>query len=286
MLFKTNNNRITIQKHILINNLRIIVLVIMMIFTLFPIIWIFLTSFKGQMEMFKIPPVIIPREPTLNNYWEAINSGFTKSIGNSVLVALFSTALTMLVSVPASYALARYHFPGSRQILMVILMIKMIPGISLILPLYKMFASLGLIDTPLALILSYQSFQLPFAIWMLEGIFRIIPGELEEAAIMDGCSRFGAFLRVIVPVAMVGIATAAIFSLIGSWNEFLYAVTITSTSASKTGTVAISENISSYQIFWGRMASSATMFLLPIFLFNIFFQRFIVRGFTAGAVKG
>lgn len=265
--------------------LRMAVLLILMLLALFPIFWIFLTAFKNQMEMFNVPPSIIPRHPTLENYTEAIKLGFPKAIWNSFLVAIFSTTLSLLLSVPASYAFARYRFPGSRQILMVVLMIKMVPGISLILPLYKMFIKIGLINTHLALILSYTSFQVPFAIWMLEGLFRIIPVEMEEAAILDGCSRFRAFLQVIVPLSMVGIATAAIFALIGSWNEFLYAVTVTSTMVAKTGTVAISENISSYQIFWGRMASSATLFLLPIFLFNIFFQRFIVRGFTTGAIK-
>jgi ABC-type glycerol-3-phosphate transport system permease component len=264
---------------------RTAVLVILVLVTLFPIFWIFSTAFKGQLEMFKIPPSIVVRQPTMDNYSEAIRAGFPKAIWNSVVVGFFSTALSLLLSVPASYSFARFRFPGSRQILMIILMVKMIPGVSLILPLYKMVAKLGLINTPLALIVTYVSFQVPFAVWMLEGMFRVIPLEVEEAAILDGCSRLRAFIRVVVPLSMVGIATAAIFCFIGSWNEFMYAVTLTSTMAAKTGTVAISENISSYQIFWGRMASSATLFVLPVFLFNIFFQRFIVRGLTAGAVK-
>jgi multiple sugar transport system permease protein len=264
---------------------RTTVLVVLILAALFPIVWIVSTAFKGQLEMFRIPPSIVVQTPTMRNYAETIASGFPRAIWNSIVVALLSTVLSLLLSVPASYAFARFRFPGSRQLLMVILMIKMIPGVSLILPLYKMVARLGLINTHLALILTYTSFQVPFAIWMLEGLFRVIPVEVEEAAILDGYSRFRAFLQVVVPLSMAGIATAAIFSFIGSWNEFMYAVTLTSTQAAKTGTVAISENISSYQIFWGRMASSATMFVLPVLAFNVFFQRYIVRGLTTGAVK-
>jgi multiple sugar transport system permease protein len=144
----------------------------------------------------------------------------------------------------------------------------------------------GLVDSPIALILTYLSFQIPFCIWLLVGFFRAIPPEIEEAAVIDGCSRFHAFLAVILPLSTNGLATAAIFTFLGSWNEFLFAVTLTSTLAAKTAPVLIAESVGSYEIFWGRMAASASMYVVPALAFNFLFQRFIVRGLIAGAVKG
>ncbi|MBI9051613.1 MAG: carbohydrate ABC transporter permease [Anaerolineaceae bacterium] len=266
--------------------LKLIFLTLLVLLTLFPIVWIIMTAFKGPDEINLIPPTFFPHRLIFDNFIDAIKSDFLKAILNSIIVGLTSTSIAMLISIPAGYAFARYKFAGSRTILMLILVIRMVPGISLIIPFFKMMAVLGLKDTYTALVLTYLSFQVPFATWLLESAFRNLPAQVEEAAFIDGCSRFKAFLIIMLPLAAPALATAAIFCFLMSWNEFLYAVTLSSTLLSKTGPVVISEGVTSYQIFWGRMAASATMYILPVILFNLFFQRYIVRGLTVGAVKG
>lgn len=256
------------------------------VLTLFPILWILLTAFKGQKDISKVPPSLFIDAPTFDNFIQAIEAQFTTALSNSLVVGVGSTFVAMVLSVPAAYAFARHPFPGSRTLLLLMLIVRMVPGIALVIPFFKMMDTLGLLNNYTALIISYLSFQIPFAVWLLEGFFRSLPREMEESALVDGCSRFRAFRSIVLPLAAVGLATAAIFCFIMSWNEFLYAVTLTRTLDAKTGPVAIAEAVTSYQIFWGRMAASATMYILPVILFNIFFQRFIVRGLTLGAVKG
>lgn len=274
------------KQSLLVQAGRYAALVIILILTLFPILWIMLTAFKGPQEISAVPPIFFIRQPTLANFSDAFGFNIHVALGNSVIVASVTTALSMILSVPAAYAFARYPFPGSQVLLTAVLMVRMIPGIALIIPFFRLMNRLNLLNTHSALIITYLSFQIPFAIWLMESFFRALPRELEEAAMMDGCSRFGAFWSIICPLAAVGLATTAIFCAIASWNEFLYAVTLTRTSVSQTGPVAISAGVTSYQIFWGRMAASATIYVLPVLMFNLLLQRFIVQGITIGAVKG
>jgi multiple sugar transport system permease protein len=269
-----------------VQSTRYLALAVVVLLTLFPIIWIVLTAFKDQQEVTKIPPSLFVTAPTLDNFWQAMEAQFPVALRNSLIVGLGSTLVAMILSVPAAYAFARHPFPGSRALLLTMLIVRMVPGIALVIPFFKMMDSLGLLNNDTALIITYLSFQIPFAVWLLEGFFRALPRELEESALVDGCTRFRAFRSIVLPLAAVGLATAAIFCFIMSWNEFLYAVTLTRTLDAKTGPVAIAEAVTSYQIFWGRMAASATIYVLPVLLFNFFFQRFIVRGLTLGAVKG
>ncbi len=266
--------------------MRTVLLSLAALLTLFPIVWIVMTAFKGPSEINAVPPTLFPLAPVLDNFREAIKTDFFLALRNSVIVGLGSTALAMILSTPAAYAFARYPFRGSRTLIMAVLMIRMVPGISLIIPFFRLMSKIGLMNNYSALIVTYLSFQIPFAIWLLESFFRSLPTEIEEAALIDGCSRLRAFTSVILPLAATGLATAAIFCFLMSWNEFLYGVTLTRTLVAKTGPVAIAEAVTSYQIFWGRMAASATLYILPVIGFNVFFQRFIVRGLTVGAVKG
>jgi multiple sugar transport system permease protein len=259
---------------------------VIVVLTVFPIAWIALTAFKGPQEIGAVPPTPFVKHPTVANFSEALANGFGASLANSVIVGVASTILALLISAPAAYAFARYPFPGSRAILTGVLIVRMVPGIALVIPFFKMMRTLGILNTHTALIVTYLSFQVPFAIWLLEGFFRSLPRELEEAALVDGCSRFRAFRSIVLPVAAVGMATTAIFCFIMSWNEFLYAATFTSGPGSQTGPAAISQAITSYEISWGRMSASALLFIMPVLLFSMFFQRFIVRGLTLGAVKG
>jgi ABC-type glycerol-3-phosphate transport system permease component len=275
-----------VKQSVRVQSARYVATIVIVVLTVFPIAWVALTAFKGPQEINAIPPTPFVKHPTLANFTEALDSGFGAALTNSVIVGIASTILAILLSAPAAYAFARYPFRGSRTILTGVLIVRMVPGIALVIPFFKMMKTLDILNTHTALIVTYLSFQVPFAIWLLEGFFRGLPRELEEAAMVDGCSRFRAFVSIVLPVAAVGMATTAIFCFIMSWNEFLYAVTFTSGPDSQTGPAAISQAITSYGISWGRMSASAVVFIAPVLLFSLFFQRFIVRGLTLGAVKG
>ncbi len=272
---------------ILYTTIRGIILALIVVLTLFPIVWIVLTAFKDGGEIFAIPPTFIIRKPTIANFIASLTeTPILMSMWNSIVVAVMSTILALIISAPAAYIFSRYRTRLSSILLMIILMVRMVPRVSLSLPFFTIMRTAGLLNSLTALVITYLTFQVPFAIWLMEGFFRSLPLELEEAAAIDGCSRFRAFCSIIMPVAANGLATVAIFTFIGSWNEFLYAVTLTRTASAQTGPVVIASNITSYQIFWGRMAASAVLFIIPVVAFNFLFQRHIVRGLLGGSVKG
>lgn len=252
----------------------------------FPLYWGVVSSFKQYSEMFQIPPTFFPQRPTLSNYVETLQGTFLKCLLNTAVVAVASTLLAMLFGVPAAYAFSRFEFPLSRALFFLVLAVRMVPPVAFMVPLYLMTRSLGLYNTRTALAVSYLTFQLPFVIWMLEGFLRSIPRELEEAARIDGASRMGVLWRVILPLAGSGLAVSAVFAFIMAWNEFPYALVLTSTSAAKTAPVNIAESITAYQIFWGRMTASGTLFILPVLAFSTFVQRYMVKAIVTGALKG
>lgn len=253
--------------------------------SLFPLFWMFLTSIKPRALTFAIPPVwIFP--PTAENYERVFLFGpFPKYFLNSLLVALSATAISLLVGSLAAYAFARFNFRGSRGLQMLVLIPQVIPPITIIIPLFVIFSRVNLIDRPPALIFSYLSFTIPLAIWMMVGFFRDIPRELEEAAMIDGASRWQAIWLVAFPLAAPGMAATAILSFIYCWNEFLYAVILTGRD-SKTVPVAITGFITNRDILWGRIAASGSVVLLPVLAFALSVQRYLVRGLSKGAIKG
>ncbi len=258
--------------------------IIALIYSLFPIIWLFLTSIKPRALTFAIPPVwLFP--PTLENYAQVFVFGsFPKYFANSLLVALSSTAIAAITGTLAAYAFARFEFRGRDTLQVLALVPQVLPPITIIIPLFAIFRSIDLVDHPIALILTYQSFTIPLVIWTMIGFFRDVPRDLEEAALIDGASRIGALWRIVLPLVTPGLAAAAILSLIYCWNEFLYAVILTGRDA-KTVPVAISGFITNKDILWGRIAASGTVVLLPVLLFALSVQRYLVRGLARGAVK-
>lgn len=258
----------------------------MLVVVLFPFYWTITSSFKEYVEMFSSPPTLIPRTFTGENYSKVMQGTFPKALTNSLFIAAVSTTIALALGVPAAYAFSRYSFRCSKALFFVILAIRMFPAVSFMVPMYLMFRTLGLYNTRLALIVSYLTFQLPFVIWMVEGFLESIPRELEEAARIDGCSRLGVFRRIIVPLALPGISVAAVFSAIMSWNEFPYALVLSSTAVAKTAPVSIAETITSYQIAWGEMTASGTMMIIPVLLFSLYVQKHMVKALTAGAIKG
>jgi multiple sugar transport system permease protein len=211
--------------------------------------------------------------------------GIPKTFANSLIIATLSSTLTLIIAVPAAYGITRFSTRYGRAFMVGALIARMIPYISVAVPLFFILKSIKLIDTYIGVAIGHMTISLPLAIWLLSSFFEGIPVELEEAAQVDGCRRFEAFLRVIVPISLGGIAVTAIFSFLASWNDFLYALLLTSTNA-KTAPLAIAEFNSQYGTVWGTMTSVATLFSLPVIFVSFFLQRRIVAGATMGAVKG
>jgi multiple sugar transport system permease protein len=251
---------------------------------LFPVVYLILTSLKTQVDAFKYPPVWIFR-PTLNNYTEVFDLyPFGQFLVNSLVVASVSTCVAVLLGAMAAYALARFTFRRSKDLAFWILSIRMTPPVAAIIPIFILMRTLGLLDSRTGLIIAYTTMNLPFATWLLRGFFREIPRELDESALVDGCSWLSAFLRVALPLAAPGLVVTAIFVFIFSWNEFLFALILTATRA-ETLPVAVTGFIRETGIMWGHMAAAGVVIMAPMVLFSLAVQRYLVRGLTMGAIK-
>ena len=261
-------------------------LVLLMVFlSLAPIVYLALTSFKEPELAFAIPPVWYFR-PTLQNYQEVLSStDFDKYFMNSVITALSTTTIALVLGTLAAYGFSRFRFRGHFWLRMGSLVPQMLPPIAIVVPLYVLFSRLDWVDTRQALIISYLTFTIPLSIWMMVGFFDDIPLELEEAAMIDGCSRFGALTRVSLPLAIPGLVATAILAFLYCWNEFLYAVILTGRNA-RTLPVIITSFMTNKSVLWGRIAASGTLVLIPVLIFALLAQRYLVRGLARGAVKG
>jgi multiple sugar transport system permease protein len=261
--------------------------IVILIYALVPVLWIVSLSFKPLNSI--NDGRFIPAEFTWSNYRQIFQlAPFVSALRNSIGISLIATGLSVVIGTLAAYAIARLSFPGKKLLVGVTLLIAMFPPISLITPLFDIERTIGLVDTWPGLILPYITFSLPLAIYILSAFFREIPWELEKAAQMDGATPFQAFRSVIVPLAAPGVFTTAILVFIFCWNDFLFAVSLTSTEASQTTTVAIAQftGASEFTEPTGSISAAAVLLTIPIILFVLFFQRRIVAGLTAGAVKG
>jgi multiple sugar transport system permease protein len=254
----------------------------------FPYFWQFLTALKPPRELYAMPATWWPSELYLASFVRVFTERpFLIFIRNSLLIAGATTLLAIVVGALAAYALARLPIRGRMLILGGILAATMFPGTSIIGPLFMVISGLGLVNTFPGLIWPYTSFALPFTVWVLTNFFGQIPLELEEAAEVDGCSPMQAFLRIILPLAAPGLATAAILVFIAAWNEFLFAVTFTRTNDLRTVPVGIASFTGIRdEVPWGEVSAAAVIVTLPLIILTIIFQKRIVQGLTAGAVKG
>lgn len=270
-----------------INVIKWAAVILLLFWTLLPIYWIFVTSLKTRIDIFTIPPKTI-FTPTLDAYRELLRPTGSLSIldnmRNSIVVALITTILVILIGSLAAYSLSRYRFTSRSTFMYGILGSRLLPPITAIVPLFLMMNSLKLVDTVWGLILIYTALDLPFAIWMLKSYFDSISIELEEAALIDGSSRLGALRYVTVPLAAPGMAATAIFAFVLAWNEFMFAFIFTSVR-SQTMPVVISKTVGEMQTYWGRMAAEAVLVMLPVLFFTFFLQRHMVKGLSAGALK-
>ena len=272
------------------------------VFALSPVFWIYFSSIKEPPDVFKIPPKWI-FTPTLHNYEVVLGmkygteaelsmegvkpplSRFREYILNSVFISGSTTLINITAGMLAAYALVRLRFRGKELVLVGMLFTRMVPPIMLILPIFLIWRQLGLLGTYHGLALAYLSFGLPFSIWMMRGYLLDIPADLEEAAMVDGSSRLGAFFRVTLPLAAPGLAATAVFNFIGAWNEFFFAI-ILGNNQIKTVTVEILTYVTDYAILFGRLFAAAGLILLPIIIFTFFVQKYIATGLTGGALKG
>jgi multiple sugar transport system permease protein len=264
-------------------------------FIFFPILWLFSASLSNQAELYAIPPHWIPQHPTLQNYLDIIFPSlatssvprtFAVALLNSIKIASAVTVICIVIGSLAAYALVRIPFRFNRSIQLGIITTRMIPEVSLILPLFIIASSLGLINKPIVLILAYMSFALPYAIWMMAAFFQSVPIELEDAARIDGCTRLGILFRVVMPISVPGLVSTAMFTFLLAWDEFFYALIFTNTLAAKTAPVAIAEFVGRYAMNINGMMAGGIIAALPPVILAFIFQRYIVSGLTAGAVKG
>ncbi len=260
---------------------------LIVLFCLFPFYWLINVSLKSGADLSSSS--LIPPNPTLRNYESIFNNAdFTKALRTSAIVALTTTALAIVFGSFAAYALARLRFKGKFALLAIILSVTTFPAIAIAAPLFKLWTDIGLYDTILGLVIPYLTFALPLAIYILTSFFREIPKDLSEAALVDGATRFQSFYKVVVPLAAPGMATAAILTFIFAWNEFLLAITLTSSSDARTVPAAIAFFTGSvrFEVPLGTISAASVVISIPLILLVLFFQKRIVAGLTAGAVKG
>jgi len=260
------------------------VLAIVGIVWLFPVIWMFVTSVKTQVQTFRIPPVWIFK-PVYQNYSDLFfASSIQKYLINGLVIASTSTAICLLLGSFAAFTLTRFHIRGREDIAFWMLSTRMFPPIASAIPLYLLLRQLGLLDTHLGLIIVYLSLNLGFATWMMRGFFEELPVELEESAMIDGCSRYGAFFRVVLPLSAPGLAATAILCFIFAWNEFLFALLFTGRNA-KTMPVVLAGFITQTGIRWGALTAAGVLTAIPTIILACLAQKYIVRGLTLGAIK-
>jgi len=254
-----------------------------------PVYWMATISLKSEVDQFAVPPRWFDFTPTLVHYKDAfLTRSFGQYLMTSATVALISTICALVLGTLAAYALARFRLPHKldTRLALWILSTRMFPPIVTAVPLFLMMQDLRLLNTKASLVIVYTAFNLPFVVWMMRGFFMEVPREMEEAARVDGDSRIGALWRVVLPMVVPGLAATAVFCLIISWNEFLFALVLTQTDAAMTLPVGIAGRVTQYEIKWGVMSAAGVVAMMPILLFAMAVQRYLVRGLSLGAVKG
>ncbi|KQQ21792.1 ABC transporter permease [Rathayibacter sp. Leaf299] len=252
----------------------------------FPFVYMLLTSLKTPLETIAVPPRILPTQWTLDNYVAALSrDGVVASFINSIVTAVLSTAVSLVLAIPAAYAVTRFRTRLGRIFIVGALVMRMVPPIVVGAPMISIFRTLGIADTSLALAIAHTTISLPLSIWLMSSFFEAVPGELEEAAKIDGASRLGALWRVVIPVTAGGVAVTAIFAFLASWNEFLFALLLTAVRA-QTTPIVIANFQTQFGLDWGAMTALAVLYSLPVILLTLVLQRHIVAGLTLGAVKG
>jgi ABC-type glycerol-3-phosphate transport system permease component len=262
----------------------------MISFAFFPILWTLMTSLKPQLDAFRMPPVWIFK-PNLDSYkmlftgTSSMGVDFVRYCINSIVITLFATFVSLAVGLPCAYGFSRFRFGLSRHFSLLILITRMLPPIGTAIPLFLIFMRLNLVDTHLGLILAYTTITIPFTVWMLRSFIDEIPVEIEESAIIDGCSRLTALVKILVPTLAPGLASTAVYAFILAWNDFSLALVLTNRNARTLPLISMAF-MTEEGVMWGPMSAAIIVALLPPILFFVFTQKHITRGLTMGSVKG
>ena len=255
-------------------------------FLLFPFYWTFVTSIKPESELYGAVVRYWPANPTFASYKKLfVEINFLKPMSNSFIVAISTTLVSLFASTLAAYAFTRFHFPGRKPLMAMFLTNNMFPVVLLLIPLFSIMRKLGLLYTPLALILSYTTFTIPFSIWLLNGYLKDLPVSLEEAAMIDGANRAQAFIHIVLPVLMPCLVATGVYIFMTSWNEYTFAVMFTNPN-NRTIPVALKNLIGQLGVQWDLITTGGIITIIPVCVMFFFAQRRLVEGLTAGAVKG
>ncbi|MDD3336400.1 MAG: carbohydrate ABC transporter permease [Eubacteriales bacterium] len=255
---------------------------------LFPIYWMFSASLKTDTEIFTLPATLLPQSPSLDNYAEIFtNQGNVgRSFLNSFINATLSMAFSVLLSIPASYSLARFRLKGKKPMLLLFLVAQMLPPTLTLTPLFIMFSNVKLTNNILSVVLACAASSVPFSIMIMRPFFLSVPKELEEAAMIDGCSRVGTFAKIILPVSYTGVITVAVFAFVGGWNNLVYPMTFIQNSSTWPATAGLYAYNNEYGLQWNMVMTYAMLLMVPLLLLFIFLQKYMVPGMADGAVKG
>jgi multiple sugar transport system permease protein len=266
-------------------------LTVLVLFSALPMLWMLNTSLKTQFAALQYPPQWIPQSPTLSQYTlllspnNDVGRDFLRYMLNSLFVSLSTTVLGVAVAVPAAYAFSRFRFPGRNLLFYSVLLRNMFPAVIFLMPLFILMRLLHLVDTEFSLIITYMTFGLPLSIWLLKGFYDNIPVQLEQAARIDGASRFQAFLRVVMPLSSPGIIATAIYSFIQAWNEYLYALTFLNDKAKLTLPVGLQNFFTEYATNWPGLMAASFIMSVPVVVMFLFLQKYFVKALAEGAVK-
>lgn len=272
-------------RKIILNTIIAIVAFLVLAIELYPIVITVINGFRRDINILSGQPFQL-KQLTLRSYELVLkNAGFRLGMQNSIIVGLLSTAISVMIGAMASYGIARFHFKGRNGLAYSFLVFRMLPQISLVISLYLMFSAVGLRDTISGITLAHTSFNVPYVIWLLLPFFTAVDKAYEEAAMVDGCTRQGVFFKIFLPIVAPGLVVAAVFAFLNSWNEFMYALILTGVKA-KTAPIAINGLLGGETLTWGQACAAGTIMLVPVFLFTLGMQKFLIRGITAGGVKG
>ena len=277
--------KITGIRNIMLNILSVLLLCLL----LFPLFWIVVTSLKTEKEIFQIPPTLFPRVLNTKSYVAQVATGdfnMFQSFGNSLVISVGATLIAVVLAVPASYGIAKYHFKGKKAILLSFLVTQMLPVSVLLTPMFILFKNTHVYNTPVAAILADATIGIPFSVMILKNYFASIPKELEEAAYIDGCNRFTAFIRVLIPIAKPGVVVCSVFSFLYAWGDLAYGMTFIIDQTKRPITAGIFNFMGQYGTKWSYLTAFAVVTIIPVALIFIFMQKYIISGMTSGAVKG
>jgi multiple sugar transport system permease protein len=261
---------------------------VVVLLIVFPLIWMVVTSVKPQSELFRIPPSFLPETVTFEHYRRLlVATPFLTYFRNSVVLAVSTTALVIVVATLGAYSLVRFSYPGREKLAQLVLFTYLLPSVVLIIPLYLLMVSAGLANTIASLVIAYTTFALPYALWLLRSFMAGIPEDLESAALVDGASRLGAFWDVIFPQALPGIISTALFTFILAWNEYLYALVLVNSDQVRPLTTGVMNMlITAFNIEWSLLMAASVMMSVPLIVIFTFLQSYLTSGFGAGGVKG